>query len=94
MWRFIGEGIEPIPGIPLEADDDDFNVAVAAYEAGFEDADGAVKRSGLYKHIPGKMDNVRERENPPIGIGGPQDGGQPVAHTDTSSASATTGEGD
>ncbi len=67
MWRFVGDekGLEPIPGLPLEASDEDFAAAVAVYEAQFGDrtfvdekgetvvleAAGSVSRSGLYEHI-------------------------------------------
>jgi hypothetical protein len=69
MWRFVGaeKGMGPIPGIPLEASDEDFESAVNAYESQFGDrsypdpddetktlvrpAAGSVKASGLYEHI-------------------------------------------
>lgn len=61
MWRFVGnqKGLEPIPGLPLEASDEDFEAAVQVYEAQFSDpaAIGSVKASGLYKHS-----NDRRRE--------------------------------
>lgn len=53
MWRFVGQeqGKLPIPGLPLEASDDDFEAAVERYEARFgPEGKGAVKRSGLYRH--------------------------------------------
>lgn len=62
MYRFVGEGVLPISGLPMEADDDEFNAAVEAYEKQFDNAEGSVKASGLYKHIPGKLENVRARE--------------------------------
>jgi hypothetical protein len=69
MWRFVGaeKGMDPIPGIPLDASDEVFEAAVNAYEAQFADrsypdpvdealtlvrpAVGSVKASGLYEHI-------------------------------------------
>lgn len=57
MWRFVGDqkGLEPLPGIPLEASDEDFEAAVKAYEASFGDETaGSVKTSGLYEHVKDK----------------------------------------
>lgn len=54
MWRFVGDqkGLEPIPGLPLEASDEDFEAAVALYEAQFgPEGAGSVAASGLYKHV-------------------------------------------
>lgn len=66
MWRFVGEGIEPIPGIPLVASDAEFEAAVSSYESLSSDrvvraadgkvievvpAAGSVKASGLYEHF-------------------------------------------
>lgn len=66
MYRFTGKdkngnAVEPLAGLPLEADDKTFREAVEAYEAQFEDrvvegkvavaAKGSVMRSGLYEHI-------------------------------------------
>lgn len=71
-YRFTGKdkngtAVEPLPGLPLEADDKTFREAVDAYEAQFEDrvvrdadgkvvetvaAKGSVMRSGMYEHTP------------------------------------------
>lgn len=55
MYKFIGEekGLEPIPGLPLEASDEEFEAAVAVYEAQFG-APGSVKACGLYQQIKPK----------------------------------------
>lgn len=51
-WKFVSTDREPLPGIPLEADDREFNAAVEAYEAQYgPEAKGSVKRSGLYAHV-------------------------------------------
>lgn len=53
-WRFVGykEGLEPIPGIPIEAEDDEFDKAVEAYELRFgADGKGRVKASKLYERV-------------------------------------------
>ena len=59
MYRFIGKDVEPLPGLPLEADDDEFMLAVADYESRFEGAEGSVLRSGLYEHV---SERARRRE--------------------------------
>lgn len=53
MWRFNSDkGFEPLPGIPLEAEDETFEAVVTAFEAQFGDeAAGSVKASGLYEHV-------------------------------------------
>jgi hypothetical protein len=51
-WKFDeSKGLEPLPGIPLEAEDKDFDAAVAEYESQFEDGKGSVKKTGLYKRV-------------------------------------------
>lgn len=57
-YRFTGKNkdgvaVEPLPGLPLEASDRDFNEALREYAAftGDEDAPAAVKASGLYEHV-------------------------------------------
>lgn len=66
-WTFDpSKGMEPLSGIPLEADDKAFDAACERYEAQFEDrhytdadgnartimAKGSVKLGGLYIHTP------------------------------------------
>lgn len=51
-WKFVSTDREPLPGIPLEAEDKEFDAAVAIYEAQFGDeGKGSVKKSGLYKRV-------------------------------------------
>lgn len=51
-WKFVSTEWQPLPGIPLEATDKDFDAAVEQYEAQFgPDGKGSVKKSGLYKHV-------------------------------------------
>lgn len=52
MWKFVGDtkGLEPLPGIPLESSDADFEEALKAYGDGTDEEAKAVKASGLYKH--------------------------------------------
>jgi len=71
-WKFVGseKGLEPLPGIPLEASDSDFEAAVAVYEAQFPDfvtaegvaisAKGSVKASGLYAKVKGVTSSARD----------------------------------
>lgn len=52
-WKFVGEkkGLEPLPGLPLEASDAEWKDAMDAYEAnGHEGQRKAVEASGLYRH--------------------------------------------
>lgn len=80
MWRFVGDkkGLEPLPGLPLEAPDEEFEEAVKRFEAQFGDrsfpdpehpnktltlkAKGSVERSGLYEHV---ADTPKERASSP-----------------------------
>ena len=51
-WRFVGDerGVLPIPGIPLECSDEEFDAAVTRYEARYgPEGKGSIKRTGLYK---------------------------------------------
>lgn len=53
-WKFVGDliGLEPLPGIPLEAEDAEFDEAVDAYESQFGDeGKGSVKASKLYERV-------------------------------------------
>jgi len=58
MYRFTGKNangdpVEPLPGLPLEAADKDFNACRDAYDAfNGQGAFEAVKKSGLYQHTP------------------------------------------
>lgn len=52
-WKFVGnlKGLEPLPGLPLEATDAEWRDAMAVYEAnGHEGERKAVEASGLYLH--------------------------------------------
>lgn len=52
-WKFVGEkkGLEPLPGLPLEASDAEWKDALTAYEAnGHPNERKAVEASGLYQH--------------------------------------------
>jgi len=62
-WLFDkSKGLEPIPGLPVAADDDAFEAAVAAYEGQFDsDQAGAVKASGLYKHMRGSLASLKAK---------------------------------
>ena len=57
MYRFTGKdkngtAVEPLPGLPLEASDRDFNEALREYEAQHgEGSANAVRKSDLYEHI-------------------------------------------
>jgi hypothetical protein len=51
-WKFVGDklGKVPLPGVPLEATDAQFNAALKEYEAlNGEGTGAAVKASGLYE---------------------------------------------
>ena len=51
-WKFVGRerGMEPIPGIPPECSDEEFEAAAERYEARYgPEGKGSVKRSGLYQ---------------------------------------------
>ena len=55
MYRYNPAcGLEPLPGLPLEASDADFKKAVEAYEAEREGAKGSVAKSGIYEHVEDK----------------------------------------
>lgn len=58
MWKFVGEkkGLEPLPGLPLAADDAEWKEALALYAANAGDpgAAKAVEASGLYQHVSDK----------------------------------------
>lgn len=67
-WKFVGfeKGFEPLPGIPLECTDEEFESAVAAYEARFgKDAKGSVVKSGLYEKVKARSEQgaVRREES-------------------------------
>lgn len=56
MWIFASTTQEALPGIGYEPlTDAEFEAAVERYEAQFDAAQrGAVKRSGLYRHVKDK----------------------------------------
>lgn len=67
MYRFTGKNkqgtdVEPIPGLPLEASDKDFNEALREREAvegeGFAQA---VRSGGLYEHVREEKDDKPAR---------------------------------
>lgn len=53
MWKFVGDkkGLEPLPGLPLEASDAEWKARMDEYEAnGHPEARKAIEASGLYQH--------------------------------------------
>lgn len=62
-YRFTGKdksgnAVEPLPGIPLEASDKDFNEALHEREASEgEGFASAVRSSGLYEHVREEKDD-------------------------------------
>lgn len=65
MWKFVGDekGLEPIPGIPTEASDEEFEAAVKKYEARYgREGKGSIERSGLYRRYGPKPEGDKKEE--------------------------------
>lgn len=57
-----GDAVEPLPGLPLEASDKDFNEALREREAvEGEGYAAAVRSGGLYEHTSDKDDKTSAR---------------------------------
>lgn len=57
-----GDAVEPLPGLPLEASDKDFNEALREREAAEgEGFAAAVRSSGMYEHVREEKDDKPAR---------------------------------
>lgn len=64
MWKWVGkEGFEPLPGIePRDYADGEFELLSERYDEGFPGHTGALKRSGLWKHLKDGRPGAVEEE--------------------------------
>ena len=57
MWKWIGGGWEPLPGIPPhDYSDEEFEAICAEYDKQFPTQSGSLKRSKFWRHYKDKED--------------------------------------
>lgn len=62
MWKYLGHG-ESIPGVPREdIEDEEFERLSEEYDRQFPGQVGALKRCGLYKHVPDRRAPEPDKE--------------------------------